>query len=102
MMFKLAPQYAIGNVVKNNYQKWVHNFHLELWNKSYGQKNSHESIWQLNSQPLKVKKKKIKWPFNWTCDMKLESLFKGYKFPLRDFQLKLVCKNHEPIKLRDS
>jgi hypothetical protein len=57
MMFKLAPQYAIANVVKNNYQMWVHNFHLELWNKSYGQKNSHEQIWQFNSQPLKVKKK---------------------------------------------
>jgi hypothetical protein len=57
MMSKLDPQYAIGNVVKNNCQKWVHVFHLELWNKSYCQKISHESIWQFNSQPLKVKKK---------------------------------------------
>jgi hypothetical protein len=30
MMSKLDPQYAIGNVVKNNYQKWAHIFHLEL------------------------------------------------------------------------
>jgi hypothetical protein len=100
-MSKLDPQYVIGNVVKNNYQKWVHIFHLELWNKSYGQKNSHESIWQFNSQPLKVKKK-IKSHFNWICDTKLESLFKGYNFPLRDFQIKLVSKDHEPIKLWDS
>jgi hypothetical protein len=100
-MSKLDPQYAIGNVLKNNYQKWVHIFHLELWNKSYGQKNTHESIWQFNSQPQKVKKR-IKSPFNWTCDMKLENLFKCYNFPLRDFQSKLVCKEHEPIKLRDS
>jgi len=57
MMSKLDLQYGIGNVVENNYQKWVHIFYLELWNKSYGQKNSHESIWKLNSQPQKVKKK---------------------------------------------
>jgi len=47
-------------------------------------------------------KKRIKSPFNWTCDMKLESLFKCYNFPLRDFQSKLVCKDHEPIKSQDS
>jgi len=29
-MSKLDPQYVIGNVVKNDYQKRVHIFHLEL------------------------------------------------------------------------
>jgi hypothetical protein len=38
MMSKLDLQYVIGNAVKVIYQKWVHIFHLELWNKSYGQK----------------------------------------------------------------
>jgi hypothetical protein len=35
--------------------KWVRMTHLDIWNTSYSQKKGHESNWQFDSWPLKVR-----------------------------------------------
>jgi hypothetical protein len=32
-------------VLKNKYQKWVHIFHVEIWNTNYDENNGEESNW---------------------------------------------------------
>ncbi len=46
--------YIIGNLLKHRCLKWACIAHLDIWNTSYGQKESWESNWQFDSRPLKV------------------------------------------------
>jgi len=51
--------YVIEKVLKCKCPQWPHMSHLDICNRSYGQKKGWESNWQLDSRPLKVR--------NWPC-----------------------------------
>ncbi len=46
--------YIIGKILKCKCLKWSRIAHLDILNKSYGQKKGRESNWQFDSRPLKV------------------------------------------------
>jgi hypothetical protein len=47
--------YIIEKLPKCRCQKWARMGHLDICNTSYGKKKGHESNWQFDSRPLKVK-----------------------------------------------
>ncbi len=47
--------YTVGKVLKCRCPKWPRMNHLDICSPSYGQKKGHESNWQFDSRPLKVK-----------------------------------------------
>jgi hypothetical protein len=47
--------YIIEKILKFKCLKWACMTHLDTYNARYGQKKGHESNWQFDSQPLKVR-----------------------------------------------
>ncbi len=47
--------YTIRKILKRRCLKWFRITHLDIWSTSYGQKKGHESNWQFDSRPLKVR-----------------------------------------------
>jgi hypothetical protein len=47
--------YTIGKVLNFRCPKWPRMSHLDICNTSYGRKKGHESNWQFDSRPLKVR-----------------------------------------------
>jgi hypothetical protein len=72
--------YTIGKLLKCRCLKWSWMTHLDIWNRSYGQKAGHESNWQFDSRPLKVGN----WPdflaCRWHATYCWKALDEGYNF----------------------
>jgi len=74
--------YIIKKLLKRRCLKWVCITHLEIWNISYGQKKGHESNWQFDSQPLKVKNRPNFLVCRWSATYCWKSVDEGYNFVL--------------------
>jgi hypothetical protein len=74
--------YIIGNLLKRRYLKWVRIAHLNIWNKSYGQKKGRESNWQFDSRLLKVRNWSDFCACRWRATYRWKALDEGYNFAL--------------------
>ncbi len=72
--------YIIGNLLKFKCLKWACIVHLDIWNTSHGQKKSHESNWQFDSQPLKVNNQPNFLACKQCVTYRWKDLDKGYNF----------------------
>jgi hypothetical protein len=74
--------YIIGKLLKHRCLKLACIAHLDIWNKSYGQKKGWESNWQFDSWSLKVENR----PDFLACRQRVtyhwKALNKGYNFAL--------------------
>jgi hypothetical protein len=62
--------------------KWARMTHLDIWNKSYGQKKDRESNCQINSRPLEVGNCPDFLAFRWHATYCSKALDKWYNFAL--------------------
>ncbi len=72
--------YIIEKLLKRICLKWARISHLDIWNTSYGQKKSHESNWQFDSQPLKVGNQPDFFMCMQRATYRWKDLNKGYNF----------------------
>ncbi len=70
----------IAKLLKHGCLKWAHITHLDIWNTSYDQKKGHESNWQFDSRPLKVRDRPNFLAFMWRATYHWKDLDKGYNF----------------------
>jgi hypothetical protein len=56
--------------------------HLDIFNTSYGQKKGHESNWQFDSRPLKVRNRPDSGVCRWSATHPWKDLKESYKFAL--------------------
>jgi hypothetical protein len=56
--------------------------HLDICSTSYGKKKGRESIWQFDSQPLKVRNRPDPGAFRWSATHRWKALDERYKFAL--------------------
>jgi hypothetical protein len=71
-----------GKILKRRCLKWVHMTHLNIQNTSYGQKKGHESNWQFDSRPLKVKNRLNFLACRWHATCRWKTLDERYNFGL--------------------
>jgi hypothetical protein len=57
-------------------------FKMDIWNTSYDQKNSQESNWQFDSQPLKVWNRPDFIACRWCATYHWKALDEGYNFSI--------------------
>jgi hypothetical protein len=74
--------YIIGKILELRCLKWTRMTHLDIWNKSYGQKKGRESNWQFNSQPLKVGNRPDFLACRWNATYRWKDFNEGYNFAL--------------------
>ncbi len=74
--------YIIGKLLKLICLKWACMTHLDIWNTSYDQKKNHESNWQFDSRPLKVRNRPDFLACRQHATYRWKSLDQGYKFAL--------------------
>jgi hypothetical protein len=74
--------YIIGNILKLRCLKSACMTHLDIWNTSYGQKKGHESNWQFDFWPLKVRNRPDFLAWKWCATCRWKALNEGYNFGL--------------------
>ncbi len=74
--------HIIGKILERRCLKWARMIHLDIWNTSYGQKKGHESNWQFDSQPLKVKNWFNSLACRWCVTYRWKAINEGYNFAL--------------------
>jgi hypothetical protein len=74
--------YTVEKVLKCRCRKWPHMSHLEICNTSYGQKKGHESNWQFDSRPQKVRNRPNPGVCRWSATHCWKAFEKSYKFAL--------------------
>jgi hypothetical protein len=74
--------YIIENLLKLRCLKWACITHLDIWNRSYGQKKGWESNWQFDSWPLKVKNRPDLLACRWRVTYCWKALDEDYNFDL--------------------
>jgi hypothetical protein len=72
--------YIIGKLLERRCLKWDRMTHLNTQNTSYGQKKGHESNWQFNSWPLKVRNLPDFLMCRWCATYCWKDLGEGYNF----------------------
>ncbi len=72
--------YIIKKLLKHRCLKWARITHLDIWNRSYGQKKGRKSNWQFDSWPLKVKNHPNFLVSNWRATYCWKALNEGYNF----------------------
>ncbi len=72
----------IEKLLKRKCLKWVRIVHLDIWNRSYGQKKGRESNCQFNSQPEKVENKPNLLSCRGCATYRWKALDKSYNFAL--------------------
>jgi hypothetical protein len=66
--------------LKRKCLKWARMTHLDIWNVSYGQKKGHESNWQFDSWPLKVRNQPDFLVWRWRVTYRWKARDEGYNF----------------------
>jgi len=74
--------YIIGKLSKCRCRKWAHMDHLDIWSTRYGKKKGHESNWQFDSRPLKVRNRPDPSACKWSATHHWKALEESYKFVL--------------------
>jgi hypothetical protein len=74
--------HIIEKLLKRRCLKWARMTHLDIWNRSYGQKKGRESNWQFDSRPLKVKNRPNFLACRQHAAYRWKALDKGYNFVL--------------------
>jgi hypothetical protein len=72
--------YINEKLLKHRCLKWVRMTHLDIWNTSYGQKKGHESNWQFDSRPLKVRNRPDSLVCRWCVTCYWKSSWWGLQF----------------------
>jgi len=72
--------YTIGKLLKCKCLKWACMTHLDIWNKSYGQKKGQESNWQFDFQTLKVWNRPDFVACRWRATCRWKALNESYNF----------------------
>jgi hypothetical protein len=74
--------YIIGKILERKYLKWDRIAHLDIWDTSYGQKKGHESNWQFDSRPQKVRNRPDFCVWRWHVTYRWKALNERYNFAL--------------------
>jgi hypothetical protein len=72
----------VGKVLKCRCPKWLRMSRLDIYNTSYGRKNSRESNWQFDSRPVKVGNRPDPGGCRWSVTHCWKDLKENYKFAL--------------------
>jgi hypothetical protein len=76
----LGVLYTIENLLKRKCLKCVRMTHLDIWNKSYGQRKGRKSNWQFDSWPLKVGNRPDFLACRWCATHRWKAFDEGYNF----------------------
>jgi len=74
--------FIIGKLLELRCLKWARITHLDTSHTNYNQKKGHESNWQFDSQPLKVRNHPNFLACRWHVTYHWKALNKGYNFAL--------------------
>jgi len=74
--------YIIKKKLRHRCLKWACITHLDIWNRSYGQKKGRESNWQFDPRPLKVGNQPNFLVYRWRATYRWKALDEGYNFAL--------------------
>jgi hypothetical protein len=74
--------YIIGKLLKLRCRKWARTSHLDICSTSYGKKKGHESNWQFDSRPIKVKNRPEPGACRCSATHHWKAIDKSYKFAL--------------------
>jgi hypothetical protein len=77
-----SVHYIIEKLSKCKCQKWACMSHLDICSTSYDEKKGHESNWQFDSRPLKVRNRPNPNVFRWSATHHWKALDEGYNFAL--------------------
>ncbi len=71
---------VIEKAFKRRCLKWPCIGHFDIFSPSYGQKKGRESIWQFDSQPLKVRNRPLLDVTRWSAIRSWKALEESYNF----------------------